>query len=345
MIAYVGNAKSFEIKDDEELHNYVYTELKRSVPEAYYKVLVGGHIREVRSNDAVSFSQHLPLYKMRFLYNALVFLLSKTGINIYQATYLVSALAVFLGIWFMFFAFKPIVDELFLIILPFIAMVFGLVNVARYSTPDGLAFMMIAMIIYLLLKTHRAIFIALPMAVLVRTDLIIFVVFILIYLIFSRRQWLPETIVNLALCFISYFFVNIYFGNYGWANLITYVFIDRSTYPATLDAGISTIDYLRILNRGISELIINKQFLFYVSITALSFYLIYRNHRIIYHHIKLIRDIYIILLASFLYVIVHFMLYPKMLERFFAGQYILGAFVLFFLLSRGNQKYSHKSSS
>jgi len=81
MIAYVACAKSFVISDKQELHKYVYSELKNSVPKETYKFLTKGgpgfreltekdaEYRETLEKDSDAFAEALIFFKVRLIYN------------------------------------------------------------------------------------------------------------------------------------------------------------------------------------------------------------------------------------------------------------------------------------
>jgi hypothetical protein len=145
IIPYLGATGSFEIQDKQALHASVFDELARFVPASAYQSLVtGSDYRVAVATDPEAFSQQLPFYQPRVLYIGLLFLLSKLGLNVVMVTYLISAVSVALGLWVLFVAFHRTLSGYLLLLFPVLALGMGVLDLARLSTADGLAFLAIA---------------------------------------------------------------------------------------------------------------------------------------------------------------------------------------------------------
>ncbi|CAN0490779.1 unnamed protein product, partial [Scytosiphon promiscuus] len=205
VIGYVGCIKGLEIEDKETLHRAVYSGLRNKVSAEKFSFLLGGvesgkYYRQVMGNDAEAFYQTLPYYQIRVIYLALVYLASGLGIEIFLATYLVSAITVILGLWVIYFTFRPYINNYLLYTIPIFGLAFGINKVAALSGPDGLAFLMVAIIGYLFTRANWLIFIIASLSILVRTDLIIFGLMILSYFWVCKKSWRYLTVASIFAC-------------------------------------------------------------------------------------------------------------------------------------------------
>ncbi|MGB2691577.1 MAG: hypothetical protein WBC96_03690 [Thermodesulfobacteriota bacterium] len=355
MLGYVGSVKSFEITDKEALHSYVYSEAKNSIPTEKLNALLGGggvpskeeigkpisqipkassdYYQKVMSTDPEAFYQQLPFYQIRVIYIALVYLVSELGVNIFLATNLISTISLILGLWILLFAFKPYINNYLLYSIPFFFLAFGLIEVAKLGTPDGLAFLMVTIIAYLFTRIHWSILIIIPISILVRTDLIIYAVLILGYLLIYYKAWRYLTIASILSSALIYYLVNQYFGNYGWMTVFYFSFIEPITHPADFTIQISLIEFLKSYKVGIVSMLFNPPFLVYIAITILSLFLLAKSQGRNLYEKRTFNLMRYISLSSFLYIAIHFLLYPSIWNRFFIGQYMLGLAILLYLMS------------
>jgi hypothetical protein len=297
---------------------------------------------QVVSDDSEAFGQQLPFYQIRFLYNAAVLVFAKIGINIFVATHLISALSAVAGTWLIFLAFRRHMDTFFLYLLPLFAVQFGLLDVAKYSTPDGLAFLMVSLVVYLFVRSHWAILIILPVCVLVRTDLIIFTSLVAICLLIFIRSWALATVFSLAASIAAYLFVNRHYGNYGLITTYYVTFVQALTHPASATVDFGWLDYLRVLKSGVREALRNSAFVLFSGATLLAVYLTFRDRKSIDLRNALAKKMVAVLIFSLVYVALHFVIFPDIEERFFVGQYTCGLAVLFLLLSKGVRSSEEK---
>ena len=140
MIGYIAAAKSFEEDNIFEIHSFTYENVKMSVSEDRFTQLISGHFRYVMFTDPLSFEEVLTFYQIRPLYNILIYALFKIGVPIAFATHFVSAVAVFFALIILYFLSRSFLPKPFRLFIPLWAVGFGVFDLARYSTPDGLAF-------------------------------------------------------------------------------------------------------------------------------------------------------------------------------------------------------------
>ncbi|MGB2691578.1 MAG: hypothetical protein WBB48_04355 [Thermodesulfobacteriota bacterium] len=358
MLAYVGSTKSFETSDKETIHTFVYSEAKKKVPPEKLYYLLGyasldqyesrhessnepiNNSRSIISDDPEALYQQLPFYQIKVLYVSLVYLLSELGINTYLATYLISAISMVLGLWVLLFTFKPYIHNYLLYSIPAFAMAFGLLPTARSSTPDGLAFLMVTIMVYLFTRANWLIFIATPIAVLVRPDLIIFGFMILVYYLIFHKTWRYFSIASILASLILYFSVSYYFGNYGWATLFYHTYIKFLIYPADATIELGLVEILYAYKHEMVKLVFSREFWLYIVIMILSLFLISQNYSTNWYKKRPFNPMIFILISSFLYILIHYLLFPSFLTRFFIGQYLLSVLVFLYLLSNKGHEIS-----
>ena len=333
MIAYVGSAAAYEIDDPRLLHETVYGELKRSVSEEKYNELTRGYFREVRASDAESFRQHLPFYQPRVVYVLAVEALWKAGINPFFATYLVSALSAAMAAFLLAYILPWSRRTAFLALVPAIVLVSGFYDLGRLSTPDALAVAVTYLCYFLAVRRHRLLLFVLPFCVLVRTDLVLLALLFYGYLWWEKAYDRRMLAASALACSALYVFVNHHFGNYGWSTVFDYTLSHKSTHPADFSHAVTIGSYLAAFNEGVGSLLRNTPFWIFAVMTSITAFFVVRRPERTAQTFNLQRqDINFVVLSSLGYVAVHFMLFPVIWTRFFAGQYALITAMAVYLL-------------
>lgn len=345
MIAYVGSVKNFETGDSNEIHEYAYSGLREFVDDDTWTELTSSsNYRKTLYADPESFRQVLPWYQIRPVYTGLMYLLNKLGLNIYFSGYLVSALAVIAGLWVFYYAFRPYIASTLWFAVPFFIMLNGTVEDARLGTPDGLSFLYTAILTLYFLRRSQWLIILLPLAVCIRTDLIFLVAFFLGYLFIRERASRLPAILALLTTVVIYLTINKIAGNYGWATVFYLVFVSNFNlnYPADTHVVITLPDYMRALMNGTLDILQSDAFDAFVGLFALQIGILLRLKGFTRSLIHLFEQrINALALISFAYVIVHFLIFPAGISRFFAAQFLSGLLVFLALVNRvGNLKPS-----
>ena len=162
VLGYVAAAHSFEEKDPQALHKFTFDQVRKSVSDQTYKALASppgdepqAVYRRTMSKNPYAFYEQLQFYQIRPVYTGSIYLLSKLGVNIVYATHLISGIAVVVGIMILYLLCKAFLAGPFVYLAPFFAIVFGALDLVRYSTPDGLAFCAVITSAYLFLKDNK----------------------------------------------------------------------------------------------------------------------------------------------------------------------------------------------
>ncbi|MBI5215392.1 MAG: hypothetical protein HY960_06525 [Ignavibacteriae bacterium] len=328
MIPYIAAAHSFEQHDKKQLHDKVYEEVKKSVPSHVYTELTQGDYRQTMLNDVEAFYQQLPFYKPKLLYVWLIHALTQLGFNSITAMSILSVTTSFIAslmiLLFLLHETSGIYPYVFSVLIINIS---GLLDVARLFTPDALSACISLLAIFLLLK-KKNIWVVIVLAVAsiwVRVDNLLFFLLIFTYLhFFSFKDYRIATIiyfVSIALCATSYIIINYGITNYGWSTLIYHITVNKIITPENFQSPLSFLDYIVILiKRWLIQFVTNPLLSFFLVTgfsTGYLFRLINRDSKIfIYGHITIIMA---------LSIVIHFVLFPDLLNRYFVTQYGLGA--------------------
>jgi len=177
MIGYVASARAHESCDFRLLQKEVYELLSRSVPKDNYTELTSGYFRQIRATGPESLRQHLPFYQIRVVYVGMILALWKLGLNPFFASYFISAVCTALAIWVLAFMPTGKRHPIYLFVVPAIALSTSFAAIASYSTPDALSVLAVFICYWLMFRRHALLLMALPICILVRTDLLLLVPF------------------------------------------------------------------------------------------------------------------------------------------------------------------------
>lgn len=328
MVVYAAAAKSFEENDINRIHSFVYSRLRQSVPDDEYRALAAPEgsdpdsvYRNIIRSDPEAMAEQLPLFQIRPLYTGIIYIMYKLGVNIYLATHLISGLAVLAGITLLYFISRSTLPTYMTYLVPFGAAAAGVLSLAKYSTPDGLAFFAVLISVYLMTRRKTAfLLVILPLITAVRTDLIIYILPLCMILLAGGWQSKAGICASGLVSIAAYILINTWYSNPGWSTTFHSEFMEVSAYPLSSDTTVSFSDYLRILSREAGNLLLHKKFLLYLPVSAASLILIFCGAG----RKALAGPLPAAALASILYVAIHFLVFPDAHERFFAAQYIIG---------------------
>ena len=334
MLAYVACAKSFEMGDESRLHSFVFSELERAVPGGTFERLTEGTtFRRTVGSDETAFGEHLRFFKIRPIYNGCVYLAYKAGVDIFRASYLVSGVSVFLGIWVLFLIGLPRLNHIYMYLIPPLGLGFGLFDIARLSTPDGLAFLGVVLSAYLFLRRSRLLLIVLPLCVAIRTDLVIFAAVFAVCLIAAGTYGRLPTAASLGASVALYAFINSHYGYPGWAVVFHHTLIERLSHPMSQEAVVTAGDYFRALLRGIRSLVGSTRLLVYLFVSAASVYALVKPSRSMIKPRTVGVDVFVLTVVPLSYVILHFAAFPDPDFRYFVPHYIVGTVAFLMMVS------------
>lgn len=320
MIGYVASALHFKYSNIEELHKVVYEGLKNNMnSKTFFELTDSGNVyRQTMATNPHLFAQQLPFYEIRPIYNGLIYILYKLGINIFSATYYISVASTIIAIVVILKTFLAKVDSVLLLLIPVALMSFGLLSLAEYSTPDALTFMALALFANFFVKSkENLILILLPILVLLRTDLVIFSILYLLYYLYLHKKHYAKIFLSGVISLFFYIAVNKIAGNYGWSTIFYFTLVHQINNPADLNLVVSLKDYVHAFAAGVYLALSDYRFLAYLLILSLNSILVVRFHK----RLKEINIIRFFILIPLIYIIIHFLLFPVTWFRFFIGFY------------------------
>ena len=337
MLAYVGSAKAWETDDSLEIHEHVYSRLHLYLSEDDYHALTAeSPYRQNMHADPEGFVQSLPWYQVRVTYIGLIHSLEKAGMNPFFASHLIPALAILAGILVFYLAFRERISGFFWYALPFTLLMNGTIQAARLATADGLAFLYTGLMSLAFLRQSRWLFALMPLAMLVRTDLIFVVGLMLGYRFLFHPNDRVLALLSLAVTLIFYSLINQHFGYYGWKSLFYLVFVTEygMFYPADTVPQVSLGDYFAALKTGLLKLAESDAFAAFAMIFTMQLALMFRLDGLRGSWIRFTREpLYALSAIGVIYVLVHFLVFPLGIPRFFIAQYTTGLLVFLALLT------------
>lgn len=333
MIGYIAAAKSFEERDLESLHSFTYDQLRDSVPDAVYQDLTQAGGRHVRSTDPYAFKEIMPFYQIRPVYTGLIYLFYKTGINIVFATHMISGIAVVVAVAFLYlmsvsFLVKPLIYAV-----PPLALIFNVLDLAKYSTPDALAFLAVILSAYLYLKKRIALLlILLPIMLGIRTDLILFTIPLLLFFVFERStRWKAALLIFISVAI--YISIGAYWENPGWSTIFYITLVPGVASPISMIPTLTASVYFYALFTGTRRLVFNESFILYILVAASSLYVIKNHAKTTSVVIAFKSSSAVLAVVCLVFVVSHFLAFPVAWDRFFSAPYLIGAFSLLVMMT------------
>ena len=316
MLGYMGNAELNEITDPVKLHHRVYGELRSSAPREVFDLLTGapgfqddGGAKRDRFLNPDHFGQFLPFFAVRPMYNKLLYWLSRTGIGLIPAVRLVSAgsyalLGVLVVAWLLPYTRMAPLLALIIMLIPHIVLL------GRFTGSDGLSVLLGMLSLYLILEREKlggglAILMA---AIWFRTDNIALVVPVLCVLCLQKRiaLWMAGVLAIVAVA--SVLVINRAAGDHGIAMLYYRNFIGIPKTPNEVIVHFSFAQYAHFFLSGFKHM--------FVSFVPLF---------ILLGLIGLNRRTAALLGIVTAYSVLHYLILPNWVDRFFGIFYLVTA--------------------
>lgn len=335
MLAYVANALQYTTDlTVAQIQHTIFTNLSQTVSAEDFAAFTNSPSREVLATDPVAFGQTIKFfYDARIVYIGILAGLMKMGMDPFFASYFISTTCSVLSI-LLLAKLIPIRIPLGLCFaLPFIVLACGLLNVARFSSPDALAALTTIFMYWLLIRDRVAILLVmLPLSVLVRTDLILLMPMFLSYLFLYKRFSRVIIVFSGLLTIATYLTLNhVIVDGDPWSSLIGYNYAIKPTHPAEYVFTVTLSNYFSYIITGIKSFSYNPLFFMFcaLSITGIfmfgsRFFFNPNGQPISRQH----RDLSFLILSCIAYVVIHFFMFPVTWIRFFTAQYSLVSVVV-----------------
>ncbi len=344
MLGYAASALTLDNQEPEIVHEYLYRELQNYVSEEdFEKLTKKDSYRKLMSEDSDAFNQQIPYYKIRIVFVGLIFILVSLGVNIFTAGHVITAAAAALGLVVFFHAYRNEIKPVFFrALLPLLFVLTGVIDAGQKTSADSLAYCWLGLICYAFIRKHWAVFPLLVLSVLIRTDMVIFVLLVLTYYFAIKPEWRVQACVSVAATAVLYFGVNELVGNYGWSTVFYFVFISDmlATHPLEFsNLGVSLQQYFTVVLRNSIKVVNEDRFWVFVLNVLLQLILFFRMKNFKSLNKKTIIELMenpvtALTMISCGYIAIHYLLFPVLWSRFFIGQYMIAALGLIYILTR-----------
>lgn len=317
MIGYMGNALLTNRTPIKEAHRLVYAEIHR-LPETTQDSLLGrvptsdrsqDASRQARAASADYFAEFLPCFAIRPAYNQALFVLSRI-VGLTRAAVLLSILSYFALGWIVYaWACHYIRPELSAVFSLLLMLMPPISNMGRAPISDAASTLVAVGALYVLFETKREVLglILLLGSIFVRTDNVVIAALVLAALWLHQRLTFWQMAVLGSVAAGSVLFINRMAGDYGIAMLYYRNFIGTPIAPAEMVVHLTATEYLSAFRSNISAMLqgwlIPFLLLAVVGVAR-------RSH---------LRNLALI---AVLYVLLHYLILPNWVERWFVVAYI-----------------------
>jgi len=259
MLGYMGNARLNDTTDPVKLHGLVYGELRATVPSSAFGFLTGAPgepdqsgSKHERLVNAYHYTEFLPCFAIRPLYNQTIYRLSRTGLGLIRSIRLVSALSYFLmGIlvflWLRRYTPYSPVFSFLIMLLPPVSLL------GRNTTADALSVLLGLTSLFAIFELDRTAFGLglLSVAIWIRTDNIVLIAPVIAVLCFQRRLQLWVGAVFAILSVAAVLVINHAAGDYGIRMLYYRNFLGTPLAPGEMIAHFTARQYVYFFLSGL----------------------------------------------------------------------------------------------
>jgi hypothetical protein len=310
LLGYIGC--SVDSTDATAIHRVVFDAIRpvSSSPD----IQVDNPYRVDVAANPYHFAEQLPFYSIKPIYVALVKVVHRAGLPFPKAAVSVSAtanfiLAALLWLWLgSYLGGWSLVGACTLIMLSP-----NILSLSRWATPDCLSTTTAAIALYLILERNLYFWgsALLLLNVWIRTDALVLAGIVFATLLLLRKLDVPQFATLSILALGSYFAINYFSGNYGWAVLFYNSFLGGLTTPGETVLHFSGRAYLHQLVRGSFLWLIYGSFGLYLLLGGLAIWL---GRSVMYFYM-----ISAVLAAR----VVSYLLYPNGDQRYTAVLYVV----------------------
>jgi len=268
------------------------------------------------------------------VYIVLIFLLSKLGVPIVFATHLLSGFAVALTLFMLLRISWSFLALPFVYAVPLMTLHFGVLELARSSTPDGLACLaVIACACLFLERRFRTLCLLLPVVIGVRPDLLLLTIPLLACMLVLRAcpRWTIS--LSILLSFGIYAIINLLCSPPSWATDLSIAMLSPSLHPISAPATMTLQLYLSILSQGSGILVTSSAFVSYGVFVALCLVTTVVCLKQTTPRTTLTAPPLLLAVVCCVYVVLHFLAFPSASLRFFSAAYLTGTLSCLALIS------------
>lgn len=320
LVGYTACALELTGIPETALREETYRRLESSMPpEAYSELASSTPERIARATDPGSLIQHLPFYRIRPVYVGLLAALSMAGLDPLSSASAISTAAAIATLLLLLRLVPGAAAPGRTAAVALGSLGAGLVEVARHATPDALGALCAVACSALLLRRRKAVLIMLPLCVLVRTDLLLFVLplhaYVLARMPFPKVRAALSALASTVLALL----LHVLPGGYGWGTTFNYTFVRQAALPELLPASVTPSDYLMVVRGSIASIPHSEIWVFlFAAVLVLG---LSARPQPGASTVTLVSDARFVLAAASLSALLHFLVFPAAWLRFFAGHF------------------------
>jgi len=261
MPGYIGCMYTLDYPDSpDKVRELTFSSIKNEAPADHYADINGTDPKDVTrqyfEKNTESFSQQLPYYDIKVGYNLVIRLLYKIGFTAPMSILFLSLISYFFSGILLFYIFKTIFPNNYLItfcVTVGVLLLPPVTEMSRISTPDMFILVMLLIFMTALLKKWQEwiMFTVLFLITFIRPDYITFTVSYLvtawIYVFIIDKKFDLNYFLQAVILLILYFFIIKFYNFPGWRDLFYDTFIYRRPFISTQPANFTLQDYLLIL--------------------------------------------------------------------------------------------------
>lgn len=272
LVGYVGS--SIDSTTPEVIHRQTFEVIRSLQPNK--NLQLENPYRQDEAANPFHFAQQIPLYSIKPVYVALIKGLHHFGVTYPKSAVAISAVSNFLLALLLWFWMAPYLGSgPRLMICGLIMLSPNLLELSRWATPDALSTLLAALGLYLILGPNRYFWgsAALVLDIWVRTDAVVLAGIVMMFLLLTRKldflQFASLSVAALG----SYFVINHFSGNYGWAVLFRESFSGGFTTPGETATHVSIKEYLVQVVKGAYLVLTEGSFAVYALLAGLALWL------------------------------------------------------------------------
>lgn len=258
----------YELKlgaNPEVVHQKVYSSIKAEAsPEEFHNLTGSNNPQNARfhfARNSEAFVQQIPYYEVKFLHNALVFLLAEIGFSPPLASLLPNLIFYFLSSILVFFIGIEIFRKSSFPNAPLLLFVFfvlhpGLRYISTIATPDFMAISLLLLFFFGMIKKYSLLYLSviLFLLMLCRPDFLVFggtfLAVIFLHDLIVQKKFRYEPILYAAILLATYFGIVKHFDYPGWEHVFYDTFIHRR-YFISQDFDFAINQYISVLLNNI----------------------------------------------------------------------------------------------
>ncbi len=331
MLTYMALVLKMDHVGSDSIYKTVYNTARNELPEmSYYQLTNPSNVyRKKMSESSDAFSLQLPFYIIKPLYIALCYALYKKGFSLTAATVLPSVISYAMIASVLLFWLLRYLSVLFASTLSLLIMLSPpLQELARLSTPDALSTFLLFSSFYFLLEKRNIIIIAMLMmaAVFARLDNILTCISVISLLAYSERPLKRNVTIRYTAIFLllalSYFIVAANATQYGWSLFYYDTFSHFISSSHGFQPSFILRDHLQIMSaNGMNGLRYSHIIIFFAMILSIF----------IGRPISTIKEFsfdQLFALLLLLIIIIRFILYPDVADRFYVSFYLIAPILI-----------------